>query len=570
MASPPHSPSPSTLTRYLPILGWLPKYRSEWLRADIIAGLTVWAVMVPEAMAYAGIAGVPALYGLYTVPVPLFAYAIFGTSRTLIVGPDTATAMISATAIGGLAAVGSAQFIGLTATLAFLVGLLFFLFSFLRMGWIANFVPTPVMKGFIQGLVWVTILGQVPKIIGIDGGHGQFFGRLTTLFKEAPNADGLTTLVGLGSLVILFVMKKKMPRVPAALVTLVVAILAVNAWGLEAKGLNVVENISTGLPALAMPVFGWQEIETLLPAAFAIVLLGFSETLGAARAAAERTGEVLDPNQELLSHGPVNVGSAFCSGFIAVGSLSKTSVAMSAGAKTQLCSLVAGVLVILSLLFLMPLFHGLPHATLAAIVIEAMLGLASFTYLKNLRRVNLLEFGVACIAFWGVLFFGVLPGIGLGVALSLILLVRSDSAPPMAVLGKLPGHEMYRDIRKHPEAETISGLVIFRFDHALTYTNASTFEEGVRSFLLRAESPVRQVLVDAEGITDIDTTSMEMLARLRRELANRKIILAFARVRDEVFERLKLADFDSKNIYQRITDGVLTFETNAKSPLRQG
>lgn len=416
-----HQNHQNWLKEYIPILEWLPKYQLSWLKADLIAGVTIWAVIVPEAMAYAGIAGVPPLIGLYTVPIPLFVYALLGTSRTMVIGPDSATALISSVTIGGLVASGSEDYVTLTAAMALVVGICFFGLGLLKMGWVANFIPSPVMKGFIQGLVWVTIIGQVPKIFGVKGGSGNFWQKLADIIHELPKANLTATMIGLGSLGLLLILKKFLPKIPGALTAVILASLAVTILGFTGNNLELVGEIQTGLPSLKIPMISLAQLQSLVPGALAIVLLGYSESLGAAKAAAEKTGGEIDPNQELISHGPANLGSALSSGFIVVGSLSKTSVAMEAGAKTQVSSLVNGGLVVLTLLFLMPLFRNLPHATLAAIVIEAMLGLANFSYLKNLRRLSPLEFSVAMVAFFGVLFLGVLQGISLGVILSLLL-----------------------------------------------------------------------------------------------------------------------------------------------------
>ncbi len=284
------------------------------------------------------------------------------------------------------------------------------IWGLLKMGWVANFIPVPVMKGFIQGLVWVTIIGQVPKIFGISGVSGNFWQKLAGIIHQLPQANLTMTFIGLGSLALLLILKKFLPKIPGALTAVILASLAVTLLGLTGKEVELVGEIQTGLPSLKIPFVSFAQLQSIFPGALAIVLLGYSESLGAAKAATEKTGGEIDPNQELISHGPANLGSALCSGFIVVGSLSKTSVAMEAGAKTQVSSLVNGGLVVLTLLFLMPLFRNLPHATLAAIVIEAMLGLANFSYLKNLRRISPIEFTIAMTAFFGVLFLGVLQG----------------------------------------------------------------------------------------------------------------------------------------------------------------
>ncbi len=554
----------SLLVRYLPILEWLPKYQLSWLRPDIIAGLTVWAVMVPEAMAYAGIAGVHPIIGLYTIPIPLIAYAIFGTSRTMIIGPDSATALISGVTIGAVVAKhGSAPFEALTAALAVMVGVFFLLFGLLRMGWVANFISTPVMKGFIQGLVWVTIIGQVPKLFGIEGGSGNFFEKTWAIVQKLPEANPTTTVIGLASLGLLFALARFLPRVPGALTTVVIAIVAVSVFGLGDKGVEIVGSVKAGLPPFGIPDVKLADLAAIVPGALAIVLLGYAESLGAAKAAQEKSGGEIDPDQELVSHGPANLGAGLSGGFIVVGSLSKTSVAMGAGGKTQLSSLINAGFVFLTLMFLMPLFENLPHATLGAIVIHAMLGLVDFGYLKRLRGISPQEFALAMTAFAGELVFGVLQGIGIGVVLSIIALIYRASYPSTAVLGRMPGQEAYRDVKRHPEAQTLPGLLLFRFDSILFFANANHFADTLKSAIGTAEAPVKAILVDAETVSAIDTTACDALIKLQSELAGQGIALAFARVRDPVRDVMQRSGVEAavgaERFYERITDGVTAF-----------
>lgn len=554
------------LRQYVPILEWLPQYQWAWLKADLVAGLTIWAVMVPEALAYAGIAGVPPLFGLYTVPLPLFIYACLGTSRTMVIGPDSATALISSITVSAILGSGQHsqhQYVILSSAIALIVGLLFLVLGLLKMGWVANFIPRPVMKAFIQGLVWVTIIGQIPKLLGIHGGTGNFWQKLGVIVHQLPQAHGVTLVIGLASLLQLFLLKKFFPKLPGALTTVIVSILVVTLLGLGSHGVEVVGALQTGLPSWQFPAVSVPQFQALVPGALAIVLLGYSESLGAAKAAAEKTGEEIDPNQELISHGPANLGSAFSSGFVVVGSLSKTSVVMEVGAKTQVSSLVNGSLVVFTLLLLMPLFRNLADTTLAAIVIEAMLGLDNFSYFKKLRRISPIDFAIAMAAFWGVLFLGVLQGISVGVVLSLALLIYRVSYPGTAVLGKLPGEQMYRNIARRPEAKTIPGLLIFRFSSDLLFPNANYFHSQLKQAIRAAKQPVQQVLIDAESINLIDTTAIEVLSKLRQELDQQQIVLSLARVRDSVRELMHRAGLEKEigaiHFYERISDGVAAF-----------
>lgn len=555
------------LKRYFPALDWLPRYQPTWLHHDVIAGLTVWAVMVPEAMAYAGIAGVPALHGLYAVPLPLFAYALMGTSRAMIVGPDSATALISSVTVAAIAQQGSADYIALTSAIALLVGLFFLGFGVLKMGWVANFIPTPVMKAFVQGLVWITIIGQIPKLLGIEGGIGNFWQKLAVIIRSLPTVNALTAMMGISSLVALWLLKRYFPRIPSAFSVAVLSILVVSVLGLDDRGLELIGSINAGLPPLGLPSVDRQQVQGVVGGALAIVLLGYAESLGAANAAAVKTGEDIDPNQELLSLAPANLLAGLSSGFLVVGSLSKTSVAIAAGAKTQITAVTMGVMVLLTLVFLMPLFSNLSHATLAAIVIEAMLGLANWQYFHQLRRVNPIEFYIAGLAFICVLFLSVLHGIAIGVIASIVFLIHRASHPGVAILGRIPHSEMYRNVALHPEAKTVPGLLIFRFNSSLIFPNANYFHRELKKALQASPTPVKMLLIDAESITLIDTTALEMLAKLHTELAQQGITLAWSRLQDQLRQKMAIAKLDQaigvENFHDRITDGVMAFQSRS-------
>jgi len=568
----PHSAS--IAHRLLPILGWLPGYRREWLLVDFLAGLAVWAVMVPEGMAYAGILGVPPIMGLYTLVPPLIAYALLGTSRLLVVGPDTATGLISALTVGAIAAQGTAEFNTLTSTLAILIGAFFLLFGALRMGWVAAFIPTPVMRGFIEGLVCVTIIGQVPHLLGIEGASGNFFTKLWFIVQHLSDVSLAPVLTGLLSLIAMLLLRYLAPRVPAALVVAVAATTLVSVLGGEAAGISVVGELPSGLPRLALPRLDPAILWELAPGALAIVLVGYAAALGGAKAAAMQGGGDIDPNQELIAHGPANILSGLFGGFLVVGSLSKTSVAMAAGAHTQLANLVAAIFCFLTLVFLTPLFRGMPHPALAAIVIAAMLHLSKPEYLRDLIDRSRLEFFLAAIVIATELTLGVPHGILLGVALSLLMLIYRTSHPQGAVLGQLPGEEAYRDVRRHPEAITFPGLLIWRVGGDLFFASVGHLDEGLKAALAACQPSATHVLLDADSVNFADTTGCDALLSAIKELQSRGITFAFARVRDEVRERLRLAGIEtavnSSNFYERVTDGVLAWQEQERLTAASG
>jgi len=556
--------SASIAQRLLPVLGWLPSYRRDWLLPDVLAGLAVWAVMVPEGMAYAGIVGVPPIMGLYTIIPPLIAYALLGTSRLLVVGPDTATGLISALTIGAIAVPGTADFNALTSTLAVLIGALFLLFGALRMGWVAAFIPTPVMRGFIEGLVCVTIIGQVPHLLGIEGTSGSFFTKLWFALRHLTEASLASVVTGLLSLVATLSLRRLAPRLPAALVVAVAATILVGLFDAEAAGVSVVGDLPSGLPHLVLPDLNPGKLWDLVPGALAIVLVGYAEALGGAKAAAMQGGEDIDPNQELVAHGPANILSGLFGGFLVVGSLSKTSVAMAAGARTQLANLVAAVFCFLTLILLTPLFRGMPHPALAAIVIAAMLHLSKPGYLRDLLARDRREFAVAAVVVAGELALGVLHGIALGVALSLLMLIYRTSHPEGAVLGQLPGEEAYRDIRHHPEALIFPGLLIWRVGGDLFFASISHLDEGLRAALAASRPPAKHVLLDADSVNFIDTSACDAVLNFIKGLQGQGITFAFARVRDEVRERMRLGGIEaavgSANFHERVTDGVRAWQ----------
>src|SRR6516225_10181030 len=485
----------SVAHRLLPILDWIPGYRRDWLLPDVLAGLALWAVMVPEGMAYAGIVGVPPIMGLYTIVPALLAYALLGSSRQLVVGPDTATGLISAVTVGAIATQGTAEFNSLTSTLAVLIGLFFLSFGVLRMGWVASFIPTPVMRGFIEGLVYVTIIGQVPHLLGISGASGNFFTKLWHILQHLPDVSLAPVLTGILSLATMLLLRHLAPAIPAALVVMAIATILTGLLGGEATGVHVAGHLPSGLPHLTLPNLDISIVKELAPGALAIVLVGYAEALGVAKAAALQSGGNIDPDQELVAHGPANILSGLFGGFLVVGSLSKTSVATAAGARSQLANLVAAVFTFLTLIFLTPLFRNMPQPALAAIVIAAMLHLTKPSYLHELFVRNRWSFANCVIVIAGELTLGVLQGIALGVVLSLLTLIYLTSHPKVAELGQLPGTEAYRSVQSHPEAATFPGLLIWRVAGDLFFASIGNISAALNASLA-SRSDVKRVLLD--------------------------------------------------------------------------
>jgi high affinity sulfate transporter 1 len=554
--------APPAWARFAPIGSWLPRYDRAFLPVDLLAGLALWAVMVPEAMAYASIVGVPAIMGLYTVVPPLVAYALLGTSRVLVVGPDTATGVISALTVGAITMRDSADFAALTSTLAVMIGVLFLVFGVLRLGWVSTFISTPVMRGFIEGLVCVTIIGQVATLIGLHGASGSAADKLVFIVRHLPQLSVPAAIAGLLCLAAMLLLRRYARRWPAALIVAAAATGAMVLFGAKAVGIDLVGAMPSGLPRLALPRLDPGILLALAPGAFSIVMVGYAEALGAAKAAMQARDEI-DPNQELVAHGFANVSSGMFGGFLAVGSLSKTSVALGAGARSQVANLAAAALALLTLLFLTPLFRNLPHPALAAIVIAAMLHLSKPAYLRRLAAESRWEFALAATVFAGELALGVLQGIALGVVISLLLLIYRTSHIRTEVLGKLPGEQAFGDAARHAGARTYPGLLIFNAGGALFFASIDRFVRDLRAALAQSQTPVRQVLIDGSSITFVDASGCDALLALIEELRDQGTEVSFARVRSPIQDRMGRAGIvqavGAAAFHHRISEGVNAF-----------
>jgi high affinity sulfate transporter 1 len=541
-------PTDSPAAKSCPVFGSLRGYRRRWLRGDLVAGLTVWAVLVPEALAYASIAGVSPVVGLYAAPGALLLYAAAGSSRQLVVGPMAATAALSAAAVGDIAAGHAGLFAQLTVTLALTAGLLTLAAGLLRLGFVANFISEPVLKGFIVGLALTIIIGQVPKLVGVGKGDGDFFRQLWTVLGHLGHVQWLTVAVGLGSLAVVVLLRRFAPVVPAPLVAVLLGILVVHVLDLQRHGLEIVGHITGGLPSFGLPGVPWADYLKLAGAAVGVLLVGFAEGLGAAKTYAARDGERIDPNRELVGLGLANLAAGLSSGMVVNGSLSKTAVNGSAGARSQVSGLCVAALTVLTLLFLTGLFEDLPEATLAAVVIAALIELVDVRALRVLYRSSSprlgriygfaarADFVAAVAALLGVLVFDTLPGLVIGVADSLLLLLYRVSRPHVAVLGEIPGSDgRWADVAHHPEDRTVPGVAVVRVESGLFFANADHVRAAVED---AAPDGTRAVVLDCETMPSVDVTAAKMLDQLGRDLARRgqRLVLAgeIGQVRDMV------------------------------------
>ena len=511
-------------------------YERTWLSNDLVAGLTVWAVLVPESLAYATIAGVSPVVGLYAAAPALIFYALLGSSRQLVVGPMSATAALSAAAVGSLVAAGSVDFLTLTAALAITVGIAALLAGILRLGFVASFISEPVLKGFIIGIALTIIIGQLPKLFGIEGGTGEFFEQAWQFLTELGSTDGWTLATGTASLALILGLRRFVPIVPSALAAVAFGVITQKLLDLSAKGVAIVGPIEAGLPNFGLPDAGWSDYVGLMGGAVGILLIAFSEGIAASKAYAG-SGDRIDPNRELLGLGASNLGSGLFSGMVVNGSLSKTAVNGTAGARSQLSGIFVAALTILTLLFFTGFFEDLPEATLAAIVIAAVAELVDFPALKRLYNLHTSRLGeiygpvarpdliAAVAALLGVLVFGTLPGLFIGIAVSVLLIVFRASRPHVAVLGRDPGSGSWVDVDRHPDASGVAAVLVIRPESPLFYANADNFRAECRN---RITQGTAAVVIDAEAVPEIDFTAAKMLEDLRDELEAQGIKLLVA------------------------------------------
>jgi high affinity sulfate transporter 1 len=513
----------------LPIVGWASTYDRSWLRPDLIAGFTLWGLLVPEMIAYAGLAGLPPEAGLYTLLASLVAYAMLGTSRQLVVAGTSASAVLVFAAVQEVGPDDPAQQVTLAAAVIVLTGLVFLVAGAAKLGFLASFLSRPVMSGFVFGLALFVAVRQLPKIFGIEGGEGNTLEQLGHVIANLGDLDASTLAVGLVALAILFLLGERAPRVPAGLVVLVLGIGGSTLLDLASRGVEVVGDIPGGLPTPAVPEVSLADLWILLPSAIGMMLVIYSEALGAASAFAEAHGDRIDPDQELVALGAANVGSGLLGGLAAGGSLSQSAVNDGAGAKSQVSTLFAAGLALVTIVALTGLFEQLPEAVLGALILHAVTHLMKVGELRRVKQLDRAEFLLAVGTLAAVLVFDVLPALILGVVVSIVLVIGRASRPVVSVLGSDPAHEAtYLDHRRHPEASLVPGVHLVRPGAPLFYANATSVCDAIADGAVAVDPPVAVVVLDLEGSDALDITSAEHLLRLVARLRREGIELALA------------------------------------------
>ena len=557
--------SVDAVKQLVPIVDWLRSYDRRWLRPDVIAGVTVAALVVPKALGYASIAGVPIQHGLYAAAAGALLYAVFGTSRQIATGPSSA---LSAVAAGALVSAsiqsGGDEAVQMVSAITLASGLLFLLLAVLKMGWVSRFLSKAVITGFLFGAAIEVLVGELGQITGTQVEGDNAWGKFLDWLSGLGDSDSTTLVVGVVSLVIIFGLRFIAPKVPGALVLVVLGLLASLVFDLGDRGVELIGEVPRGLVAPVLPSleFVRDNLAVIVTASVGLLLIGFSQTAGDAKAFASKHGYNVDIDQESVAQGACNVGSGLLQGIPVSTSLSASSLNDGAGAKTQMASLTTGVAVILTLVALAPLFSDLPKAVLAAIIIEAVvMGMMDVPAMRRLFRVNWADFWIAMAALLGVLAAGVLAGVVLGVLLSLGRLIYLSAFPPMAKLGREPGTQAFVNIEQFPEAESYPGLLVLRFDAGLYFSSCDAFEEGFREQVDTADRDLQTVVLDLEGVNIVDSQGTEEVGKLV-ELAERSgVELRLARVKGPVLAMLErdgvIEQLGRESVYSTVYDAAV-------------
>jgi sulfate permease, SulP family len=530
-------------SRLLPGVGQLRSYQRSWLRYDVLAGVTVAAYLIPQVMAYAELAGLPAVVGLWAIIGPLLVYAVLGSSRQLSVGPESTTALMTAAAIGPIAAGDPERYAALAAALCLVVGVLCVLGWVGRLGFLADLLSKPVLIGYMAGIAAIMVGSQLDKVTGIDVDADSFAGEVGYVLRHLDQVHGPTIMLASVVLVLLFVGSHLLPRSPMPLVGMLLAAAAVAVFDLEARGVAVVGDIPAGLPTPSLPSITAGDLESLLLPAVGVAIVAYSDNVLTSRTFASRNGYEIDSNQEFLALGTANLSSGVMQGFPVSSSGSRTVIGDSLGSRTQLYSLVALAAVLLTMLFLRPVLASFPTAALGALVVYAATRLIDVGEFRRIAGFRRSEFVLALATTVGVLALGVLYGVLVAIGLSILDLLRRVARPHDGILAYVPGVAGMHDIDDYPDAKPVEGLVVYRYDSPLFFANVEDFKRRALASLDSDGTPTQWFVLNTEANVQPDITAMDALEELRRELDERGIVFAMARVKQDVYNDLQAAGF---------------------------
>ncbi len=546
----------------IPSLGWIKNYNREWLKGDISAGLTVGVMLIPQGMAYAMLAGLPPIHGLYAVTLPLAIYAILGTSRQLAVGPVAMVSLLTATGVGAIAEVGTEAFLALAIALSLIVGVIQLALGLFRLGFLVNLLSHPVVSGFTSAAALIIGLSQLKHLLGINLERSHHIHEiLLAAVERLSEMNVYTFLVGVLGIVLIIAVKKINKAIPGPLLAVIFGIFAVIFFNLEGQGVKIVGDVPGGLPTLSFPAFTWAQIQSLIPTALTISLVGFMESIAVAKAVQKKHKDYeVVPNQELIALGAANLAGAVVQAYPVTGGFSRTAVNDQAGAKTGLASLISAALIVLTLLFLTPLFYSLPKAILASVIMVAVFGLIDWREARHLWHVHRSDFWMLAITFFATLSLGIEQGIGVGVLLSIAVHIYRSMRPHLAVLGNIPGTEAYRNVNRFTDAAEVADTLIVRFDGQLYFANLSYFQAQLNQLVTARGKALRTIIINAEGISSIDSSAMHEIHNFVETQHARGLNVVFAGLIGPVRDLFKKDDLISligrENFYLSVPEAV--------------
>ena len=527
--------------RWVPGLQTVREYRSEWLSSDIAAGLVLTTMLIPVGIAYAEASGVPGIYGLYATIFPMLAYALFGPSRIMVLGPDSALAAVIIAVVLPLSHGDPARAIALASAIALVSGIVCIAAGVFRLGFITELLSKPIRYGYMNGIALTVLISQIPKLFGFSIESDGPLSNLVAIGQGIIDgkANVAASVLGVGTLALILLLKNYQ-RFPGLLVAVIAATVVTGLLNLDqSAGVKVLGTLPQGLPGLAFPLITLADLQAVVIGGFAVALVSFADTSVLSRTFAARTRTHVDPNQEMIGLGAANLAAGLFQGFAISSSSSRTPVAEAAGAKTQLTGVVGACAVALLLLVAPNLLQHLPSSALAAVVIAAAIGLFEFADLRRIYRIQQWEFWLSMVCFVGVAVFGTIPGIGIAIGMAVIEFLWDGWRPHYAVLGRVDGVRGYHDIKRYPDARLVPGLVLLRWDAPLFFANAELFQDRVLHAIDTSPTSVKRLIVTAEPVTSIDVTSADMLAELQHKLSGAGIELHFAEMKDPVKDKLR-------------------------------
>ena len=530
----------------LPVIQWLPKYKRKLLRFDIIAGLTLAAFAIPDAMAFASLAGLPPEIGLYASIVAPLAYFLFGTSRQTSVGPSSSESILVATVIGVIAVGDPARYLSLAALAAVMVGGIAIIAWVLKLGFLVNLISGPVLKGFMVGTGIVIIVSQLPKLLGITGAPSGFLAKIFYMLQNLGDANLYVVAIGIGGFILVLALERKFPHVPSTLIIVILAIILMSVTNLVERGVHIVGAIPQGLPSFVIPECTAQDVSTLLPLALALFILFYMDLSILGRTYGRKHRYHVDTDQELLAIGASSISTGLFQGFPIGGSFSKSAVNDRSGARTQLAGAVAALAAAIVLMFFTGFFYNLPHTILAALIIVAVINMVDFKGLFRIGQISKRELSIAVATLGGVLVFGILSGVIIGVLLTFIDLLYRITRPHTAVLGRIPGTEIYGDFERRPEKEDIPGVLIIRVDAPLVFGNTEMIKEIITDLITEQKEPVHLVVLDLGASPIIDVTAADMIGELYSDLREQEIELKLAEASGQVRDVLRKAGIEAR------------------------